>query len=202
MPTSIVAVGVLAGALALHAELLARLRRVDAPTPPWWFGYARDGTNLSAALIAWGAYLGFDYRAGGRLSRGRADDAVHLHPRLGVRARPALAPRARWRWRSRWRRGWRWSRSVPAPSSARSSGSSPPCSRSVVKPPDGGGRGPAGLSRPGRRSAPPASRRAARSVRAPSPAPCRQGRRCGPRRGRGGRACARTSPRRAPARRP
>jgi len=61
MPTSLVADGVLAAALAVHAELLARLRRVDAPTPPWWFGYARDGTNLSAVLIAWGAYLGFDY---------------------------------------------------------------------------------------------------------------------------------------------
>src|SRR5437764_15428953 len=61
MPTSLVAVGALAAALAIHAELLLRLRRVDAPTPPWWFGYARDGTNLSAALIAWGAYLGFDF---------------------------------------------------------------------------------------------------------------------------------------------
>jgi hypothetical protein len=61
MPTSLVADGVLAGALAVHAELLVRLRRVDAPTPPWWFGYARDGTNLSAAMIAWGAYLGFDF---------------------------------------------------------------------------------------------------------------------------------------------
>jgi hypothetical protein len=61
MPTSLVADGVLAAALAVHGELLARLRRVDAPTPPWWFGYARDGTNLSAVLIAWGAYLGFGF---------------------------------------------------------------------------------------------------------------------------------------------
>jgi hypothetical protein len=61
MPNSLVADGVLAAALAVHAELLARLRRVDAPTPPWWFGYARDGTNLAAVLIAWGAFLGFGY---------------------------------------------------------------------------------------------------------------------------------------------
>jgi hypothetical protein len=61
VPTSLVADGVLAGGLAIYAELLARLRRVDAPTPPWWFGYARDGTNLSVVLIAWGAYLGLDF---------------------------------------------------------------------------------------------------------------------------------------------
>ncbi|MCU1281878.1 MAG: hypothetical protein JWM53_5424 [bacterium] len=61
MPTSLVADGVLAGGLAIYAELLHRLRRVDAPTPPWWFGYARDGTNLSFVLIAWGAFLGLDF---------------------------------------------------------------------------------------------------------------------------------------------
>src|SRR3954462_14253825 len=61
MPTSLVAVGALALALAIHAELLHRLRQVDAPTPPWWFGYARDGTNLSIVLIAWGAFLGLDF---------------------------------------------------------------------------------------------------------------------------------------------
>jgi hypothetical protein len=48
-------------ALAVHVELLVRLRGVDARLPPWWFGYARDGANLSAALMLWGAYrlLGF-----------------------------------------------------------------------------------------------------------------------------------------------
>ena len=61
MPTSLVADGVLAGGLAIYAELLARLRRIDTPTPPWWFGYARDGTNLSACLIAWGACLGLGF---------------------------------------------------------------------------------------------------------------------------------------------
>jgi len=45
----------------VHAELLARLRRVDTPDPPWWFGYARDGSNLSAMLMAWGAYVGFGF---------------------------------------------------------------------------------------------------------------------------------------------
>jgi hypothetical protein len=46
-----------AAALAVYAELLSRLRRVDGPTPPWWFGYARDAANLSALLMLWGAYL-------------------------------------------------------------------------------------------------------------------------------------------------
>jgi hypothetical protein len=47
----------LAAALAIHAELLSRLRRVDGHAPPWWFGYARDGTNLSSVLMLWGAFL-------------------------------------------------------------------------------------------------------------------------------------------------
>jgi uncharacterized protein (DUF58 family) len=61
MPTSIVAGAALVLALAVHCELLARLRRVDSPSPPWWFGYARDGTNLSALLMAWGAYVAFGF---------------------------------------------------------------------------------------------------------------------------------------------
>lgn len=42
--------------LSVYAELLTRLRRAE-PAQPWWFGYARDGVNLSAALMLWGAYL-------------------------------------------------------------------------------------------------------------------------------------------------
>ena len=51
------AVVALAFALAVHLELLARLRLVDEHNPPWWFGYARDGANLSTSLMLWGAYL-------------------------------------------------------------------------------------------------------------------------------------------------
>lgn len=61
MPTSVVADAALALALGVHAELLVRLRSVDGPAPPWWFGYARDATNLSALLIAWGAYRGLGF---------------------------------------------------------------------------------------------------------------------------------------------
>ncbi len=57
MTSPLVADAALAMALAIHVELLARLRRVDAARPPWWFGYARDGTNLSAILMLWGAFL-------------------------------------------------------------------------------------------------------------------------------------------------
>jgi hypothetical protein len=46
----------LALALAAHAELLVRLRTAE-PAHPWWFGYARDGANLAAALMLWGAYI-------------------------------------------------------------------------------------------------------------------------------------------------
>jgi hypothetical protein len=52
----IAAVIALALALAIFGELLTRLRRAE-PARPWWFGYARDGVNLSAALMLWGAYL-------------------------------------------------------------------------------------------------------------------------------------------------
>jgi hypothetical protein len=51
------AVLALAFALAVHLELLARLRLVDSQSPPWWYGYARDGANLATALMSWGAYL-------------------------------------------------------------------------------------------------------------------------------------------------
>ena len=55
------AMAALAGALAVHLELLGWLRRRDRPpwhdNPPWWFGYARDGANLCASLLFWGAYL-------------------------------------------------------------------------------------------------------------------------------------------------
>jgi hypothetical protein len=53
-----VALALLALALALFAygELLVRLRRAE-PARPWWFGYARDGANLAASLMLWGAYL-------------------------------------------------------------------------------------------------------------------------------------------------
>ncbi len=38
----------IAACAAVYAVLLARLRRYQLahPTPPWWFGYARDGANL------------------------------------------------------------------------------------------------------------------------------------------------------------
>jgi hypothetical protein len=61
MPTSLVAGAVLALALAVHAELLVRLRRVDSPDPPWWLGYARDASNLSALLMGWGAYVSLGF---------------------------------------------------------------------------------------------------------------------------------------------
>jgi hypothetical protein len=48
--------GALVVAVAVHIELLARLRRAE-PASPWWFGYARDGVNLSAALMLWGGYV-------------------------------------------------------------------------------------------------------------------------------------------------
>ena len=43
-------------ALAAHGELLVRLRQAE-PARPWWFGYARDGVNLAAALMSWGGYM-------------------------------------------------------------------------------------------------------------------------------------------------
>src|SRR5438874_8538391 len=57
MASSLAADGALLLALFVHAELLGRLRRVDRANPPWWFGYARDGSNLSGILMLWGAFL-------------------------------------------------------------------------------------------------------------------------------------------------
>ncbi len=57
MASSLAADGVLLLAHFGHAELLARLRRVDRANPPWWFGYARDGTNLSALILLCVAFL-------------------------------------------------------------------------------------------------------------------------------------------------
>jgi hypothetical protein len=56
------AVVTLALALFAYGELLVRLRRAE-PARPWWFGYARDGANLAAALMLWGAYLMLGWRA-------------------------------------------------------------------------------------------------------------------------------------------
>jgi hypothetical protein len=43
-------------ALIVYGDLLVRLRQVE-PAEPWWYGYARDGVNLAASLMLWGAYL-------------------------------------------------------------------------------------------------------------------------------------------------
>ena len=130
MPTSLVADGALAVALAVHAELLARLRRVDAPTPPWWFGYARDGTNLSAVLIAWGAYSGRLPPAVAFLAAALTMLATYVldwvvargfklaHARLALGA--ASSPPGSSSWRC-----------APTRSAAASSGSSPPSSRAA-----------------------------------------------------------------------
>jgi hypothetical protein len=60
--TRLYGVGALLLALAAHGELLIRLRRAEA-AHPWWFGYARDGANLAAALMLWGAYLMIGFAA-------------------------------------------------------------------------------------------------------------------------------------------
>jgi hypothetical protein len=59
--TAPLALAALGSALAVHLELLARLRLVDTLQPPWWFGYARDGANLATSLMLWGAYLMVGY---------------------------------------------------------------------------------------------------------------------------------------------
>ena len=57
-----VALAALAASFVVHGDLLSRLRAVE-PAKPWWFGYARDGVNLSAALMTWGGYLLLGFRA-------------------------------------------------------------------------------------------------------------------------------------------
>ena len=168
MPTSLVADGVLAGALAIHAELLARLRRVDAPTPPWWFGYARDGTNLSAAAHRLGRLSRVRLRAGGRLPGGRADHARPPTSSTGSSRVGSSCAHARARARGDARR--------LAGVRGAAAGRRRPRARAAHR------RRSAGLiaRRPCRRSARPASRRAARSARARSPARCPRRRRFGP----------------------
>ena len=61
MPAPVVADLALAATLALFAESLSRLRAVDTDPPPGWLGYARDGTNVAAALIGWCVFLGVGY---------------------------------------------------------------------------------------------------------------------------------------------
>ncbi|HEX4461798.1 MAG TPA: hypothetical protein VIA18_27650 [Polyangia bacterium] len=62
MPMSVVADVALAAILALFVELLSRLRAAELrPTPPWWLGYAHDGTNVAAALVGWCVFLGVGY---------------------------------------------------------------------------------------------------------------------------------------------
>jgi hypothetical protein len=56
MPPTTPGLAALAFALVVHGELLVRLRQAE-PAGPWWFGYARDGVNLAAALMLWGAYI-------------------------------------------------------------------------------------------------------------------------------------------------
>jgi hypothetical protein len=101
MPSG-VGVAAIAVALLAHAELLQRLRAAE-PARPWWFGYARDGVNLAAALMSWGGYLMLGFpSAEGLLAGLLTTVAVYLldwavarglripHPRV-VLALPLLA---------------------------------------------------------------------------------------------------------------
>lgn len=50
----------LAAVAAIYGALLARLRRFEtarAAALPWWFGYARDGTNVFCAALYAGGFF-------------------------------------------------------------------------------------------------------------------------------------------------
>lgn len=95
--SAVFAYAALALGLATYLELLVRLRAAE-PAGPWWFGYARDGANLAATLMLWGAYLSIGFRAPGALLAGALTTLVTylldwaiaraLHVRY---ARPVLA---------------------------------------------------------------------------------------------------------------
>ena len=85
-----------AGATLGHASLLFALRRREAAggEQPWWFGYARDGSNLSSLGLLWAAMVlaGWGGPAGLVMAVGVAFATYTLDAALG-RFAPAAASR-------------------------------------------------------------------------------------------------------------